>query len=180
MPEYYTGSGDNGDTGIISSNRVSKGSAIIEAIGAVDELNSAIGVACCKVEEQSVKSELESIQNDLFIIGANLASLSNPSLDKAVLNEGAVKRLEESINRMSKELPDLKEFVLPGGSEGAASLHLARSTARRAERDLVKASEGYQIDDTARKYVNRLSSYLFVAALYANYKSGITEKHPKY
>ncbi len=180
MSVYYTGTGDKGETNTLSDKRVSKASGIIEAIGSIDELNSAIGVALCKVNDSSLKNGLTSIQNNLFIIGANLASFSNPKVEKARINPEATRLLEEEIENMSKELPELKEFVLPGGSDAAASLHLARAIARRAERDVVRASEEHEIDDSAKAYVNRLSSYLFVAALYENYKSGTEEKHPTY
>ena len=180
MPTYYTGTGDKGETGTLSEKRVSKASGIIEAIGSIDELNSAVGISVCKVTDENLKKELESVQNSLFIIGASLASFSNPSVEKAQLNPDSVKILEKETNRMSTELPELKEFVLPGGSDAAASLHLARSIARRAERSLVKASEEYEVADVAKAYMNRLSSYLFVAALYVNYKSGTEEKHPTY
>ena len=180
MSVYYTGTGDKGETNTLSDKRVSKASGIIEAIGSVDELNSAIGIALCKVNDGSLKKGLESIQNTLFIIGANLASFSNPNIEKAKINPESVKLLEEGIESMSKELPELKEFVLPGGSDAAASLHLARAIARRAERDIIRASEEHEIDGNAKAYINRLSSYLFVAALYSNYKSGTEEKHPTY
>lgn len=180
MSIYYTGTGDKGETNTLSDKRVSKASSIIEAIGSVDELNSAIGVASCKVSDSNLKKGLESVQNNLFIIGANLASFSNPKLEKAKINQESIKLLEEDIASMSKEMPELKEFVLPGGSDASASLHLARSIARRAERDIVRTSESHEVDGNAKAYLNRLSSYLFVAALYLNHKSGIKEKHPAY
>ena len=180
MNIYYTGKGDGGETGILSDRRISKSSAVIEAIGSVDELNSAIGVACSRLHDTKLKSGLELVQNDLFIIGANLASLSNPGVKKAAISETAVKRLEAGIEEMSEELPELKAFVLPGGSEAAASLHLARAMARRAERNIVRSAESNNVGDTVKAYMNRLSSYLFVASLYANMKSGTAERNPTY
>ncbi len=179
MTKYYTGTGDKGDTSTLSA-KVPKSSSIIEAIGAVDELNSAIGVAYCKINDSGVKKELEAVQNDLFIIGAGLAGIGNENVKKAMINEGAVNRLEGSISELSKELPELKAFVIPGGSEAAASLHLARAIARRAERSIVRAADENKVADEAKAYLNRLSSYLFVASLYVNMKAGAKERNPTY
>jgi cob(I)alamin adenosyltransferase len=120
------------------------------------------------------------VQNDLFVIGANLASLSNPALKKAIMPPESVARLERAIEPMAAKLPELKQFVLPGGNEGATHLHVARSIARRAERRIVKVAEKHNLDDAVVAYVNRLSSLLFVAALYLNYSEGIDEEHPTY
>ncbi len=177
---YYTGSGDKGETGIPAGGRVAKSDALIDAVGSVDELNSSIGVSLFYVHDDNVRKLLRGIQNELFIIGANLASTEASKPEKAMLDDEAVIRLEEQIKRFGEKLPDLKQFVIPSGCEGAVHLHLARAIARRAERKIVAASERYGIDKRVIAYMNRLSSFLFVTALYLNYSEGVDEEHPTY
>lgn len=180
MAKYYTGAGDAGSTGILAANRLSKSDELIEAIGSVDELNSCIGVCLYYIREEKVRNTLKMMQNDLFVIGANLASLSNPSIKKAIMEPGSVLRIENAIEPLAAKLPELKQFVLPGGNEGAVHLHLARSIARRAERRIVAVAEKHKLNDSVVAYMNRASSYLFVAALYLNFNEGIDEEHPTY
>ncbi len=180
MTKYYTGAGDNGSTGILAANRVSKSDELIEAIGSVDELNSSIGICLYYIRDEKVRNALKMMQNDLFVIGANLASLSNPSIKKAIMEPGSVMRVEKAIAPLEAKLPELKQFVLPGGNEGAVHLHLARSIARRAERRIVKVAETRKLSDSVVAYMNRASAFLFVAALYLNYSEGIDEEHPSY
>ena len=179
MP-YYTGKGDKGFSDTMGRGRLEKSDSIFAAIGDVDELNSAIGVALYYTHDDLVRSELKMIQNDLFIIGADIASLQDAKTEKTNLGNGAVERLEKVIDDMAKRIPELKKFVLPGGSEAAVHLHLARSVARRAERSVIVASEKHEIGPNLKSYMNRLSSYLFVAAIYLNYTEGIKESHPTY
>lgn len=176
---YYTGRGDDGATGLLGSGRFAKSDAIFAAIGDVDELNSAIGVALYYTHDNGVRAGLREIQNDLFIIGANIAS-KKVKIRKAVLNRRALARLEASIEEMGRQLPALNRFVLPGGCEAAAHLHTARSIARRTERSIVEAGKEQKTDRNVLAYMNRLSSYLFVAAIYLNYIEGIRESHPAY
>jgi cob(I)alamin adenosyltransferase len=180
VPRHYTGAGDKGSTGILASGRIPKSDDLIDAIGNIDETNSSIGVCLYYIRDENLRSELRMVQNDLFVIGANLASLGNPAIKKAIMNPEAVKRLEKAIDRMGEKLPDLKQFVLPGGNEGAVHLHLARSVARRAERKVDLIANKYKLDDAVTAYMNRLSSFLFVASRYLNYSEGIEEEHPTY
>ncbi len=180
LTAYYTGKGDKGSTGILADHRVSKSDEIVDAIGNVDELNSYIGLSIYYIRDEHLRKELRMIQNDLFIIGANLASLSNKAIKKAIMAPESVQRIEKAIEPMAAKLPELKQFVLPGGNEGAVHLHVARSIARRAERRIVAVSEKHGLDDAVVAYINRLSSFLFVAALYLNFNEGIEEEHPTY
>lgn len=180
MANYYTGRGDSGDTGVLASSRLLKDDALIHAIGDVDELNSQLGVALFYTHDELVRRNLRLIQNDLFILGANLASIQEKKIDEAHIKKELLERLEKELDVMGKALPELKQFVLPGGGEASVQLHVARSIARRAERSIVAASKRYSIDRNVLAYMNRLSSFLFVAALYLNFREGIEESHPTY
>ncbi len=180
MSEFYTGTGDEGKTGILADKRISKSDLLMDAIGSVDELNSYLGVVYCYTKDSIIREELLKIQNDLFIIGANLASLSSGKIEKAELQEERLRRVEEFIELLGKQIPPLKEFVIPGGCEAAVHMHTARSIARRMERDIIKASNQYALDKMLTSYANRLSSAFFTAALYLNIKENIVEKHPIY
>ena len=180
MSTYYTGKGDKGSTGILADRRVSKSDDLIEAIGNVDELNSYIGLSIYYIRDENLRKELRAIQNDLFIMGANLASLGNKAIKKAIMSPDAVMRVEKAMDPIAAKLPELKQFVLPGGNEGAVHLHVARSIARRTERRIVAVSEKHGLDDAVVAYINRLSSFLFVAALYLNFNEGVGEEHPTY
>jgi cob(I)alamin adenosyltransferase len=177
---YYTGKGDDGTTGVLSGKRLRKDDALIEAIGNIDELNSAIGIAITHVKDKTVEGHLKSIQNILFILGANLASANERKLDKAQISPNSLVDLESYIKAIGDKIPELKKFVLPGGSKASAHLHMARAVARRCERSIITAKDAYNIDIEVLAYVNRLSSYLFAAALYLNLKEGIAESHPTY
>lgn len=179
MP-YYTRKGDKGFSGVLGKGRFAKNDPVFAAVGDVDELNSAIGVALYYTHNDMVRPHLREIQNELFIVGAGIASMKNAKVAKPHLSDGAVSRLEGAIDDMDRRIPELKKFVIPGGCEAAVHLHLARVIARRAERSVVAASEKHKMDANLKSYMNRLSSYLFVAALYLNYTEGIKETHPTY
>ncbi len=180
MTKYYTGTGDDGTTGILADKRVSKADALMAAIGDIDELNSAIGLALSRIDDAAVSAQLRSVQNNLFILGANLASANGKKIDAAQINPKSLPELEVAIKALGDKMPELRQFVLPGGSEASAALHLARSVARRAERSAVAAGKSYNVDRGVIAYLNRLSSYLFAAALYLNHAKGIKESHPDY
>ncbi len=181
MPtSYFTGKGDDGTTGVISGARISKSDTLISAIGDIDELNSSIGVAICEIEDESLKTGLKSVQNDLFVIGASLASSDKNDRREGFGGEAAILRLEARIREIAGKTPDLKKFVLPGGSRGSACLHMSRAIARRAERSVIVASGEHSIDRRIVAYLNRLSSYLFAAAVYLNHAKGIKESNPTY
>ncbi len=177
---YYTGRGDDGTTGLLAEGRLGKEDILVEALGDLDELNSAIGIAVAYVKDGQVKMQLGMIQNDIFILGANLAAVANTKMQKRQLGDEPVQRLERDMKGFGDMAPELKEFVLPGGSEAGAHLHLARAVCRRAERKLVAASRKYAVGKDAIAYLNRLSSYLFAAARYSNAKDEASEAHPTY
>jgi cob(I)alamin adenosyltransferase len=178
MTRFFTRNGDSGETSLARGSKVRKDDLLVEAIGNVDELNSAIGLSRFYVRDETLRSELQKIQNDLFSIGAMLASLLGESTVK--MDKSRVERLESAIENMSSKLPELNKFVLPGGSEEASHLHLARSVARRAERKVVAVSAKHKIDENVLRYMNRVSSFLFTAALYVNHINGVEESHPVY
>ncbi len=173
LNKIYTRTGDDGTTGLVDGSRVSKASALMQAIGDVDEANSAIGVAVVALGDDPLAAALERIQNDLFDLGADLAT---PAIDdgfapsEMVLRivPAQVERLEREIDAMNAHLAPLRSFILPGGSPQAAALHLARAISRRAERSAVAATHDMPLNPAALAYVNRLSDFLFVASRAVN------------
>ncbi|MBM3328431.1 MAG: cob(I)yrinic acid a,c-diamide adenosyltransferase [Calditrichaeota bacterium] len=178
--KIYTRTGDAGTTALYRGGRVSKSSKRIEACGTVDELNSSIGLARTGGLPNAVNAILKKVQNDLFVIGADLATPSSavkPGDQVARLDNGAERFLEEAIDRLEKNLEPIRAFILPGGSPGAAALHLARSICRRAERAVVSLTRGrsVEVNPAILIYLNRLSDFLFVAARFVNLKSGVED-----
>jgi len=176
--QYYTRNGDDGYTSLLGKSRFPKHDPIFEAIGNIDELNSAMGVALYYIHDDLVRREVKAIQNDLFVIGTILASFKDKKIKKKKLNDGVVDRLEKAIDEMEERTPKLTNFVIPGGCEGSVHLHVARAIARRAERSIFSASNKHKIKMEVSSYIARLSSYLFVAAIYLNYVSQVKETHP--
>ena len=177
LNKIYTRTGDDGTTGLGTGERVAKDSVRVQAYGTVDEANAAIGMARIHLTSADAKIDamLASIQNDLFDLGADLCvpdrgdAKARPVLR---ITQTQVDRLETEIDAMNTELSPLRSFVLPGGCPAAAQLHVARTISRRAEREMIRlASEpGEDIGESALKYVNRLSDFLFVASRYVNDK----------
>jgi cob(I)alamin adenosyltransferase len=194
---FYTRKGDDGKAVLLSGGRLRKTDRIFRAMGSVDELNSAIGLARYYVHDDMIRGELREIRNDLFILGANLALAkgagpktgkvkgAGPGLEKAVEMKKAKRsgdaagRLEGAIADIERRVKAPKEFVIFEG-EGALWLDLARTAARDAERSVLKASEKYKIDPGVERYLNRLSSYLYAAALYVDRIEEIDDAHPTY
>ncbi len=170
----YTKTGDQGQTSLVGGARVSKGSLRVDAYGDVDELNCVIGVARARFVDEETDEVLSLIQNDLFTLGADLASPLE--IDVPRIDEAFIKTLEEFADRFLGELEPLKEFILPGGSEAGAFLHLARTVARRAERRVVALSEVEQLNPETIVYLNRLSDLLFILARVVNHRAGLPEK----
>ena len=169
--KIYTRTGDRGETSLFGGTRVSKSDPRIEAYGTVDELNSFLGAARAHGVPGELETELERAQNDLFEIGAQLAS---PGTDRfRGVDARRTSELEAAIDALESHLPALTSFVLPGGSAAAARLHVARTVCRRAERAVVALGEEAAAD--AITYLNRLSDYLFVAARFANRQAGAEE-----
>ena len=167
LNKIYTRTGDAGETGLVDGSRIAKDDPLADAIGDVDELNSLMGLAALAVEHDAVKAMLARVQNELFDLGADLATPGEsfePSDMVLRIVQSQIDRLEREIDGMNAELEPLRSFILPGGAGGSAEVHVARSVARRAERRVVAASRHTSLNPLARIYLNRLSDHLFVAA----------------
>lgn len=171
--KIYTGTGDDGSTGVVGSARLSKANLRIECVGGADEINAAIGSAAVLATGNMLK-RLRQIQNELFVLGSHLATpdatfaeAALPSLDNEMNH-----RLEREIDEATAAMPPLKAFILPGGCELSARLHLARTVCRRTERAVVALAAGEQVSPVLRVYLNRLSDWLFVQARLANHEAG--------
>jgi cob(I)alamin adenosyltransferase len=173
--KIYTRTGDSGTTGLFGGARVDKDSAAVEAYGCVDELNACLGVARAALGQAASAGVLGAIQSDLFTLGAELgcAPGRQDRLSVTLIDASDIARLEGHIDEAEAGLEPLKAFVLPGGSPAAASLHLARTVCRRAERRVIAARRSAPIRDEVIHYLNRLSDLLFVLAREANRHAGI-------
>lgn len=163
LNKIYTRTGDGGSAGLVDGSRVSKSSLRMAAIGEIDEANAAIGVAIAALGGGETALQLLSIQNDLFDLGADIAT-PGTSAEALRMVAPQVERLEREIDGMNADLDPLKSFILPGGSPEVAALHFARTVVRRAERAAVALSERESVNPPALAYLNRLSDLLFVAA----------------
>ena len=170
LSKIVTRTGDAGTTGLGDGTRVAKDAARIEAIGAVDELNSSIGVLLAESLPGEIAARLVDVQHDLFDLGGEL---SIPGY--AAVTPDHVARIEESVERFNAPLAPLKEFVLPGGTRAAALAHVARTVCRRAERAIVHLGRDEDVADPSRRYLNRLSDLLFVIARALNVAAGRTD-----
>ena len=170
LTKIYTRTGDGGTTGLADGRRVTKDNARIEAMGAVDELNSAIGILLCETLPQDMRDCLLKIQNDLFDLGGELSVPGH-----AVLQEARITALEQALDHYNADLPPLQNFILPGGSRAAACAHVARTVCRRAERRVVAMPGNEPAPPLACPYLNRLSDALFVMARYENHERGVPE-----
>lgn len=170
LNKIYTRTGDDGTTGLVDGSRLPKDAPRMAAIGDVDEANSAIGLAALHAGGKLL-AQLRTIQNDMFDLGADLATPGEgfaPGNMTLRIVARQVERLESEIDAMNGAMQPLTSFILPGGTPLGAALHLARSIARRAERSAVTAAHGVSLNPLALAYLNRLSDWLFVAARYAN------------
>lgn len=175
--KIYTKTGDKGETGLFNGQRVSKSGLRVDTYGTVDELNSVIGLSLAFNVPSPVKEHLIQINNFLFILGSDLATPLEPPVKFHVQRIGIehIEILENWIDEYVNELPELKNFILPGGTKPAAYLHHARTVCRRAERKAVNLSDSEVISEESIKFLNRLSDYFFVAARMANFKEGISD-----
>lgn len=155
LTKIYTRTGDKGETGMATGERVAKDSAIMHAQGDVDELNSLLGLLACTLEGE-ICADVKAVQNDLFDLGGEL------SCAQPLIKQDRIDWLEQKLDALNEDLPALKEFILPGGGEAASVCHLARSVCRRAERNLVTASRDADVNARLLAYINRLSDLLFV------------------
>jgi cob(I)alamin adenosyltransferase len=174
LTKIYTRGGDAGETSLGDGSRVSKLDTRIGAYGTVDELNAAVGVVVAGGCPETIRDVLVRVQNELFDLGADLSVPIGHEARLRVTQE-QVDRLEDDCDRFNAELPDLKSFVLPGGSEAAARVHVARTVCRRAEREALVAAGAHDVNPLALVYLNRLSDLLFILARAANAAEGRAE-----
>lgn len=162
--KIYTRTGDDGTTGLIGGSRVKKHNIRLEAYGTIDELNSYIGLIRSIQTDEHADKVLEIIQNKLFVIGANLATDDSIDLIKKQLpcKKADIELLEKEMDEMNNSLPELRNFILPGGCQASSFCHVARTVCRRAERRIVELAENKEVDQHLIKFINRLSDYLFV------------------
>lgn len=165
--KIYTKTGDKGKTSLFGGERVDKDDIRVECYGTVDELNSILGLTVTEVTDGEIKKTLQQIQNDLFTLAGELATPSKKEFVSPI-NQNQIDFLENQIDFFEEKLPQLKQFILPGGSKGAALLHVARSVCRRSERLVVKLSKNNVISENIIIYLNRLSDLLFVLARFEN------------
>jgi len=170
LTRIYTRTGDDGTTGLADGARVPKDAARIEAIGAVDELNSLVGLLLADTLPEEVSGCLTRVQHELFDLGGELSLPRHP-----VMTAAHVDNLEKDLERFNAGLPALREFILPGGSRAAALAHVARAACRRAERRLVTLSRRETLPPAVIRYLNRLSDLLFVVARVLNRGAGIED-----
>ncbi len=172
--KIYTRTGDDGTTGLQGGKRVSKFNPRIKAYGAVDEINSSIGIILSDKIEGDIRKILEQIQNELFVVGSDL---SNPELNDSRnrVTEEMINELENRIDELEKDLPPITNFILPGGHSTASLVHVTRAITRRAESQVIALSEKENININCIKYVNRLSDLLFVIARTINKRQGIND-----
>lgn len=174
--KIYTKTGDAGETGLFGGRRVAKDVARIEAYGTVDELNAFLGLAVHTCTSHDLQARLQRVQGELFQVGADLATpLDAPSDYIARLDAAPHRRLEAEIDEWEALLPPLTTFILPGGSETGATLHIARTICRRAERRVVSLAQAEAINDAIIIYLNRLSDWLFVLARLVNHRQNMPE-----
>lgn len=177
MHKIYTKTGDKGETSLFTGQRLPKNDPIIEALGTVDECNCCIGMAIAHINNNAqfshIKEQLEIIQHALFDVGAALATprtrASESKIEKTRFDSEETEMLEKWIDQMQSQLPELHSFILPGGHPCGATLHLARSICRRAERLVVPIAHKADVSKNVMIYLNRLSDYLFVLSRYVNY-----------
>lgn len=173
--KLYTKTGDDGETGLFGGPRVRKNSPRIEAYGTVDELNAVVGVVRTHGPPADLDELLARIQNELFDLGAELATPEPAKFGIAGATDAHVAALEREIDRYEAELEPLRQFILPGGTPAAAALHLARVVCRRAERCVVTLTETEALSPNTVIYLNRLSDLLFVLARAANRRAGVAD-----
>jgi cob(I)alamin adenosyltransferase len=174
----YTKTGDKGTTGLIGGSRVAKDHIRIEAYGTVDELNSYLGLVSDQCSDTAITHQILEIQDRLFTIGSSLATDPEkaPKMKLPDLNDSDILWLEQRIDEMDNQLPEMKSFILPGGNVAASTAHVARCVCRRAERLCVHMANNNEfVAEQVLKYLNRLSDYLFVLSRFIVYKNGGTE-----
>lgn len=173
--KIYTKTGDSGKSSLYGGKRILKSDLRLEAYGSIDELNSALGVCVALKPSAVLGAALVAIQNKLFFVGSELASGDKLPTGLKVISEADVIELEQAMDKWQEKLPELKNFILPGGTPAGAQLHLARTVARRAERAVVRLNAESPMRPILLQFLNRLSDYLFVMARQVNYEAGKEE-----
>jgi cob(I)alamin adenosyltransferase len=177
--KIYTRTGDDGGTALFGGGRVPKAHARVEAYGTVDELNAVVGMAIAQVGDHEIADRLRIVQHDLFTLGADLATppprAGRKRPETPALPSERVAEMERWMDQADEELPPLTAFVLPGGSAGAAALHLARTVCRRAERAVVALMDSDPVSEGIIPYLNRLSDLLFTFARLENHRAGLPD-----
>jgi cob(I)alamin adenosyltransferase len=175
--KIYTRSGDAGETGLLGGVRVRKSDLAIGVCGGLDELNSLIGLAISHSADSGIHEILKQVQNDLFDIGSRVAASRSTTSRAADFPPSRIEMLEKWIDQYQAQLPELRQFILPGGSISGAAIHHCRTVCRRAERDLVALHDTAITRNLSVElvFLNRLSDLLFVLARYVNFKSGVSE-----
>ena len=173
--KIYTKTGDKGETGLFGGKRLPKFHLRIESYGTIDELNAFLGLVRDHLTDEQTRATLQQVQDRLFMIGANLASNPDKELPMPGLPESDIAFLEEEIDRMNTLLPELRNFILPGGHPVVSHCHVARTVCRRAERRVVALAVEEPVDEVVIQFLNRLSDYLFVLARYAGHLLDVPE-----
>ncbi len=172
--KIYTKTGDTGTTSLAHGKRVPKDCARLESYGTIDELNAWVGLLLTYVNEPVDRETLIGVQNNLFVIGAQLATEA-PQVPSVAITSDDVVKLEQSIDSMAEELPKWRGFTLPGGCRPAAQAHICRTICRRAERRILALNSSEEVDAELLAYINRLSDYFYVLALRLNFLQGTEE-----
>ena len=172
LTRIYTRGGDRGETSLGDGSRVPKLDCRIAAFGTVDELNSHLGLALAGKVPKAIRGVLERIQNELFDVGADISVPFGVGDGRLRVSQAQIERLEADCDQFNADLPELKSFVLPGGTGAAARIHVARAVCRRAERDVLDATERVELNPLVPIYLNRLSDLLFILARAANAVAG--------
>ncbi len=175
--KIYTGYGDQGETALFGGRKVKKHHLRVQFYGALDELNSYLGLVRSKNTLTDIDNLLNGIQNNLFTVSAEAASADDKAVSKlpSLVGKEEIDDLEKTIDKLSDELPSLKNFILPGGTETAALCHVSRSVCRRAERMLTRLMEEETIRPDVLIFLNRLSDLLFVLGRFINYKNNVND-----
>ncbi len=174
---FYTRKGDRGKSKV-GNKKIAKDNIILDTLGELDELNSLLGLVKNKVKE--FKKELHKIQENLFIVQAQLAWFLYPNFEKPLISDDKIKNLEKSIDRIEKIIKPERKFIIPGKEEKSAWLHYLRAVCRRVERKIISLNRKYKLPPNTLSYINRLSSYFYALARYIVYKKNLKEDHPTY
>ena len=176
--KIYTGKGDSGYTSLIDGDIVNKHNLSVDAYGTIDELNSFLGLLRDYIKDDKIKDILNKIQIKLFSVGSILASGKNKNIsEKVKIEKKDVEYIELEIDRLNKDLPELKNFVIPGGHKTSSYSHVCRSICRRAERKISELNNKSSVDSNILAYVNRLSDFFFVLSRFLKHSDNVSESH---